>query len=510
MKENKIVAVIDIGSNRIKLNIAQIFSKKKDVILESLKRHINIGKDTFSQGRLELETMHEICFILKDFQKIIREYKVQNVKIVATSGFRDAKNKKYIVEQIKNISGMNVEILNTAQERYYTLKSLHNLLNKDEKLKQEGILIVNIGSGGVELVAYKENKLKLNEYLKIGSLRLKEILKELENETLLFPKILEEFVESKLIFLKKQIINLNIKHFIAQGSGIKNIIQIINLEKNKEIINLDKKSLINFYQKINSMTSNQLVKNFKISELDSQTLLPSIEIFKTLINWTLAENLIISKISLNSGIIMKIKDEQENFSDYFDTMNCVDYIANKYHFDEIHCKWVEKLAIKIFEETKKIHKLREKEKFYLKIASLLHDIGKSISVEDHEWHAYNILLGQQLLGLSDEELLIIANTIRYHGDLEPIYYHENFKELSAENQIIVAKLSAILKMANSLDSSYKQKIEIKKINFKAMKAQIEIVSKKNALLEYWSFQKNSNFFEKVMGINVTLNIISPN
>ena len=183
IKEANAIAAIDIGSNYLRMSIAEINTDEVIKILEDVIKPINIGKDTFTSKKISIQTMHQTCYHLKNFTQLIRDYRVKSYKAISTSGIREAENKQYILEQIRLRTGLNVECINATQERFFMIKAINYNSNLNS-LKQ--VLVVNITSGAVEVSIYEKGRLKFIEQSKIGSLRLRETLGELESKTLDF------------------------------------------------------------------------------------------------------------------------------------------------------------------------------------------------------------------------------------------------------------------------------------------------------------------------------------
>jgi len=501
----EVVASIDIGSNYLRLIIAQINIDGSINVLEELVKTTNIGKDTFSKGRIAVSTIRETCETLKGFTILMKEYKVKNYKAVATSGIREAENREYIIEQIRLASGMRVKIINSAEERFYIYKDLRNYYTSEGSRVLKESIIVNITSGGIEVSTYEKGKLMFTEYLKLGPSRLREVLGDLETKIISFPSIMEEFLESKMYLLKSKIKEMNIKNFIGLGGELNTILQLC---KGKEKDFIRREDIVRFYNDICNKTNEQIVDAYKIPIKKAELLLPSIIILNYFLKITNTKGIYAPKASLRYGILCDISDdlfhkERKNES-LDDIINSVWYIALKYGVDEKHGKQIEKIALSIFDQTKKLHKLGDRERLYLQVASILHDSGNYVSFSDHEIHSYNIIITQSIMGLSDSEVILIANIVRYHINELPNYNYGSYQRLSNEDKITVSKLTAILKIAESLDISHKQKIADINIVNSQDKLLLKIYSQKDNLLEQWSFMNSREFFQEVMGIELEI------
>lgn len=502
----KLISAIDIGSNYIRMSIAEALDNGEMKILEDLVKSTNIGRDTFSQGRISLGTISETCEILKGFSKILKEYGVKDYTAVSTTGMREAENQEYVIEQIKLKAGMELKVINNAEEKFYTYKALRGIYSDFEFMNPKPTLIVNITSGGVEISVYDKNKLVSAEYIKIGSLRLREQLSALENINFDFPEIMEEFIDSKIHFLKQVVEDFHVKNFVGLGGELNTIYSLCYGHKDSA----DKKTFIErekleiLYNKIINMSSDQIIENYEISKKQEEILTPSIIFFKVFLEYTDAKGVYAPGISLRHGVLYDMAEKIFKSSSFEqnnrDIIESALHIALKYETDKKHCYHVRDTALSIFDGTSRFHELGERERLYLEIAAMLHDIGKYISYSEHNMNSYYIIKTQNITGLSNNEVDIIANIAGYHeGDI-PSLVHPNYGALSAKDRLIVSKLTAILQIAESLDVSHKQKISKIDVAVSGDKIYFIPSSKENILLEEWHFNHTVEFFEEVFGI----------
>ena len=103
------------------------------------------------------------------------------------------------------------------------------------------------------------------------------------------------------------------------------------------------------------------------------------------------------------------------------------------------------------------------------------------------------------MGVSNREMDIIANVARYHSEESPSSEHNNYDKLYYKDKLRVAKLSAILKLAEALDISHKQKINKFEVSISGKEIFFKFKATQDTLLEEWNFTKHALFFEEVMG-----------
>lgn len=508
LQKDEIVAAIDVGSNALRMQIAEIKGNGKTHILEDVRKAVTIGKDTFTYGKVRINTIYEVCEILSGFLKLIKEYRIKTYRAVTTSGVREAANRDYVLDQIHQKTGLTIEIINNAEERFLTYKAIQDKLDNYEDIQEKGTVIVDIGSGGVELSLYK-GRLQFTEYIKVGSLRLREVLADLEKRTLDFPDIMEQFIESKIYLLQPIIDNYHIQNFVGLGGEMKTISSLCskNISHN-EPRKIQHAELKRLRDQLRTMTVDHITKELKVSQERAEILLPSVIIFLQFLEMTNAEFIYAPMVSLRDGLVADMVDHKyetsrvERFQQ--DIISSVRCMGSKYQYDKNHAAFIEEMSDAIFDQTRKLHGLSERARFYLQIAAILHDIGKFISINRHDENSYEIIRSSDIMGLSNRELMLLSNIVRYHSEEIPNIEHDSYRDLDEKDRLLVSKLAAILQIADSLDITHHQKIDDIKVMFEDDHIIFRVNTNENLLLEEWTFNSRIQFFEEVFGVRPIL------
>jgi exopolyphosphatase / guanosine-5'-triphosphate,3'-diphosphate pyrophosphatase len=126
-------------------------------------------------------------------------------------------------------------------------------------------------------------------------------------------------------------------------------------------------------------------------------------------------------------------------------------LMRRYESEVEHARHVCRLALNFFDQLQSLHHLNELERQWLEAAALLHDIGWSQPGQAHHKASLQLILQEGMPGWSEEELLVVANIARYHRKSPPKAKHRYFARLPAVHQVTVARLAAILRLADGLD-----------------------------------------------------------
>lgn len=508
MRRN-LIAAINVGSYTIQMKIGEINKAGRFRELERFRKRAIFGHDTFTKEKVSFESADKACDTLRSFKETMDAYQIKKYKIMATSAIREASNRDYILDQIKLKTGFEIEVIDNSQEQFLMLKGIKDKLENYETLIQEGVVVVVMGTGSIQITTYYQGELKSSQNVKMGALRVKEILGDLEDETLKYYDILEEYIDVNLEGLDIFTDSYTYEHLILVGGEIDVIPRLISTETVEGTYYFKKKIFKRLLEELKSQSTQEIKRAYEIETEQADILLPAMLLFQKFISITTSKEMIIPNVSLVDGIIKTIHQELYHLrvkdSTVQDIITNAIVLAKKYNYNKAHSKKVEENALLLFRRLKKVHGLGD-EDILLEVACILHDIGKYISLDKHSVHSYDLIRSLELFGMSRMDMEMVANISRYHSMAVPKEKESNFTNLPSEKKIIVAKLIAIIRIADALDRSHQQKIWLTSVKLKDNKLLIKGKAKKSTLLEEWNFERKSEFFVEVFGITPVLKI----
>jgi exopolyphosphatase/guanosine-5'-triphosphate,3'-diphosphate pyrophosphatase len=174
-------------------------------------------------------------------------------------------------------------------------------------------------------------------------------------------------------------------------------------------------------------------------------------------------------------------------------------LAERCNYWPEHAAQVARLALSIFEQTRGVHGLTDREREWLEYAALLHDIGVHISYERHHKHSEYLITNGALRGFEPDEVVVIALTARYHRRAEPARRHAEFGALPRRSRRVVRRLAAILRLAESLDRSHSQAVASIEFHDRGDDGLLRIRARDEAELELWAAQRHAGPFERLIG-----------
>ena len=222
-------------------------------------------------------------------------------------------------------------------------------------------------------------------------------------------------------------------------------------------------------------------------------------------------------IRLCDGIVaeyatdMKLIKMKHNFDS--DIISASRNMANRYRCKTPHSEQVEIYALKIFDTMKRYHGMSGRERLLLQIAVIVHACGKFISVRNTAECSYNIIMSTEIIGLSHLEREIIANVLRYNTkefDYNQVHVETDLANIAGtygtrkEVTILIAKLTAILRLADSMDCAHKQTLKNCKMAVKEDMLMVTNDYRRDMMLDVISFEEKAAFFEEIFGIRPVL------
>ena len=503
--KNRTAAVIDVGSNELRLKIAESVRGKFKYI-ENLTYPLSLGRDTFDTGKISFEKVEKTCAIIKNFLAATEEYGVRasDVRVIATTAVREAVNSEYILDQIKIKTGLDIRVIDDMDEKLYIYKFVSSLIG--DGLKQSAMMVY-IGSGNIGMSVLEDGRIPFLQNIKVGSLRISEMFGDIAEYSGEFYVVLEEYLNSFTDILEDELPR-QIKNFIVSGNEIAMVAELAQAEKDSVFYTITKERFTALYDDLKNKTTDRISSEYRLPMEKAEVLLPAMCIYSNLLRLTQADVIISPQILLSDAIVyeMLFPEEFAAISKEFNKNAVLSAraLAKKYNAIEGHFAKVEDFALKIFDKMKRVHGMGAREKLLLQVAAVLHDAGKFINLKEHYHHSYNIARGSDIVGLNQREMEIVALICRYHSRLIPTMEDENYARLGAYDRVLVSKLSAILRIADSLDRSHTQKFDGLDVKLTETELIMTMTTDKNTDLESWALNERAVFFEEVFGIKASV------
>lgn len=502
----KVVSVIDIGSNMLRMRLSQL-SKGALEHLDVLERPIKIGHEVFLSGRISMESIQDISFHLKGFSKLMQEYGCSRYSAVATTAFREAENQAVAVDQIKIRNRISVEVLDEGEETTLIYFEMLKRLQTCAELTPGSALLCYIGTGSLGVALYDGTEIVATRSVPLGSLKISEMLMGLQDKTPDFHTVLEEFLNSFMKRLKVHISYVEVKNLVVAGKAIDQIVRFCGgNDADTASPLLSKQRLIEAYGQIKRLSPLQISMAYGMSQDQAEVFYTLTAIFVKIAEICSERSILAPKIEIWDSLARQMLEPQYKQAYRLhieqNAVSSALAMAKRYCCDMQHIQRVGEYACLLFDKTKRYHGLKGSYRMLLHLAALLHDCGHFTNTKDHRSSTFNLIKNSYLYGLNDDEIELIARITAY--DQRKNASFSGLQGEAAEAEMTVAKLSALLWLANTLDKSHMGKISALKVRVQDRRLQIGATSDYDLMLEYWAFEECAPFFEDVFGIRPRL------
>lgn len=502
----EVFAAIDVGSYEMALKIFELSDKRGVKELDHVRHRMDLGSETYATGKIGSRHVDEMMKILTEFRQIMKTYGATHYKAYGTSAIRETRDIVVLQELIRQRTHIQIDVLSNSEQRFLDYKSIALKNVEFQEVIKRPTAIIDIGGGSIQISLFEKDALIATQNLKTGVLRLHAIMQTVHATRNRYFELISELVGSQLaVFSKMYLKDRKIENLIIIDDYVSPVVRKLKSDPGMEGF-ISSHEYNGILEKASDANAAQVAKKLDMPEENIPLLYVSGILIKCIIDLTKAENIWAPGVTLCDGIAYEYAEKKNfikaphNFE--HDIISCAQNISKRYMGSKSRRETLWKIASEIFDNTKKIHGLSKRDRLLLQVATMLHDCGKYISMINLGDCSFNIIMSTEIIGLSHKERTIVANVVRYNH--EPFdHYGEGsryLEGLSYEDYLVVAKLTAILRVANSLDRTHKQKFKDVKVTVKDRELIINIDTRDDITLEKGLFTNRAQFFEEVFGI----------
>lgn len=494
-------AAIDIGSYVIEMKVFEMSSRVGIREIDCIRYRLELGKDAYRMGKIGTEKVEKLCEILNSFMETMKGYKVNEYRVCATSAIRELGNRNILLDYIEKRTGLQLEVLGNAEQRFLDYKSIASRENEFNRIIQKGTAIVDMGGGSIQLSLFDKDSLIATQNIRVGNLRLREKVAEFESMIAHKELVFKELINDELLsFQKLYVKEREIKNIIVVGDDIREFAGKSSMTREE---------FFQLYEELKNGDSMELSETHGMTEESVHLLYPSFVIYKSFMENVGGDTVWMPGLQLCDGIAYdyavrnKIIKSTHSFDD--DIIASARNVAKRYQCNKNHYRLLENIGLKIFDKTRRLHGLGNRERLLLQIAVILHGCGKYVSLSHPAQSGYHIIMETEIIGLSAAEREIIANVVRFNTQ-DFVYYNQisEYSSITRDAYLLIAKLTAILRIANALDRSHKQKIQDPVISIKNNKLVIVVHTDEDLTIEKGFFPHKAEFFKEVFHLEPEL------
>jgi exopolyphosphatase / guanosine-5'-triphosphate,3'-diphosphate pyrophosphatase len=507
-------AVIDIGTNSIRLGVVQPEGELTYQLLTQQKEVVRLGEGEFTANRLTPEAMERGLLVVQKFVDVARGYGVaeEDMVVLGTAALREAANQQEFVERAREDAGVKVHVISGAEEARLIYLGVVSGLD----LGDQRALVLDIGGGSTEMSAGEQSGPDLLESLKVGAIRVAGLFTDGETgpiEPQLYGRM-QNYVRGMAVHSVKRVRDSGFDVMFGSSGTIQNLAEIATRARGDGsmlrgmFVTLDE--LSEQAARLCELSLEQRRKVPGINPERADIIIAGAAVLTTLMAEVGGTRIYPSGRALREGIIVDRLARRGGIPEYPGEsvrLRSVFQLARRCQFEEAHSAVVARLALSLFDQFRDLdlHPYGEAERELLYYAAILHDIGGFVSYSDHHRHGYYLVRNSPLLGFDTTEIGMLAGMVLHHRKGLPKKKSGPLAELGRHEREVVTTLSTLLRLAESLDRGHLDEVREVRCRLDATGEELvlELVSDADCQLELWGLENHRAVVREVFGKRLT-------
>jgi len=505
------IAAIDIGTNSVHMIVVRVRPDLSFEVIDREKAMVRLGAGGLDGKELTTEAMGAALQALSKFKRLAESHTVDKILAAATSATREARNGGEFLSRIEAETGIRPRVITGAEEaRLIHLAAVYGV-----DVGSARAVVIDIGGGSTEITLGTATSVQAARSFKIGVIRLTERFVKSDPLSGRDEQKLSKHILSEIDRHCEQITSTGFDRVIGTSGTILSLGTVATAMSDGAIPN----ELRNL--RVGAKQIRRLRKEVVGLSLAQRLTIPGLDprradlvvaggvLLDTILRRLGAEDITLCDLALREGLVLDYIRRNSKHIAHVDSIPDVRRrssleLAERCNYYAEHAQQVVRLALAIFDQTRTVHGLTDREREWLEFAALLHDIGSLISYERHHRHSYYLIRNGDLRGFDPDEIEVVALVARYHRRGTPKRSHEEYSRLPSPLRKTVRTLASILRVAESLDRSHTQTIAGLDFRDRGADALLQIKTTGDAELEVWATNRTLQPFEALLGKPVRL------
>src|SRR4030088_3134445 len=508
------LAAIDIGTNSLHMIVVRVRSDLSFEVIDREKEMVRLGAGGLDGRALTPEAVHAARQVLSKFRRLAESHRVDEIIAAATSAVREAENGGEFLHAVTEQTGIRARVIaGTEEARLIHIAAVYGVGTASDVA-----VVVDIGGGSVEVTRGAGANVELGRSFKLGVIRLTERFVKSDPLEPRDERKLVRHIDTEIGKYLHQVARDGFERVIGTSGTILSIGAVASAAEGLA----PGASLRN--RRFAAKQIRRVRKDLVALDLEKRLRVPGLEprradlavagaiLLDEILKRLGAEEITLCDLSLREGLVLdyiaRHRKEIAQADRYPDVRRrSVFELAERCNYWPEHSQHVARLAIGLFDQTRAIHGLTDREREWLEYAAILHDIGVHISYEGHHKHSYYLVKNGDLRGFEPDEIEAIALVARYHRQATPKRKHDGVGQLRRRLRRAGTQ-AAILRLAESLDRSHAQTITGLELHDRGDDDLLQLRTSGDAELELWAAARHAAPFETLTGKPLRIEVSS--
>ena len=500
MSEPVHIAAIDAGSNAVRLSVARAYSALDIEPLHTERYPLRLGESVFVRHRFSEETFKKGVKAFRHLRGIMDEFGVTQYRAVATSASREARNRNAFVRHIKQKAHIELELIGGAEESRLGREAVIAALGPENSPR----CIIDLGGGSLEISILREHAVEHSAQLPAGAVRL---MTTLNIPGVIRPPQAEQVRRYVRALLESRLPsrpNLGESIAVAVGGNAETLATIAPGPRMHGLPTLQLPLLRERLADILGRDLRDRMKTYGVRRDRADVMGIAAVTLIALGRYLNIRTLMIPVVGVREGLLQEIardafsrKEPHRYNAEARQLLVGARSFARRLEYDQRHAEHVRELSILLFDQLQPLHHLPAQSRVLLEAGALLHDVGHMVSHRGHHKHGEYLTLNGDIPGLEGRDRAVVAALVRYHNrKSEPAGHHSAYSSLNNNDKRIARRLAAILRIAEALDHSHRQRVMNLRASFQRGAVGLQVTARGDAVEDLRDANRSVELFEK--------------
>jgi exopolyphosphatase / guanosine-5'-triphosphate,3'-diphosphate pyrophosphatase len=500
MSEPVHIAAIDAGSNAVRLSVARAYSALDIEPLHTERYPLRLGESVFVRHRFSEETFTKGVKAFRHLRGIMDEFGVTQYRAVATSASREAHNRNAFVRHINQKAHIELEVIGGAEESRLGREAVIAALGPENPPR----CIIDLGGGSLEISVLREHAVEHSAQLPAGAVRL---MTTLNIPGVIRPPQAEQVRRYVRALLESRLPsrpNLGESIAAAVGGNAETLAAVAPGPRMHGLPTLQLPLLRERLADILGRDVRDRMKAYGVRRDRADVMGIAAVTLITLGRYLNIRTLMIPTVGVREGLLQEIardafsrKEPHRYNAEARQLLVGTRSFARRLEYDQRHAEHVRELSILLFDQLQPLHHLPAQSRVLLEAGALLHDVGHMVSHRGHHKHGEYLALNGDIPGLEGRDRAVVASLVRYHNrKSEPAGHHSAYSSLNNNDKRIARRLAAILRIAEALDHSHRQRVTNLRASFQRGAVGLQVTARGDAVEDLRDANRSVELFEK--------------
>lgn len=448
------VAVADVGTNSSHLLIAEGQGGDHYRVLDALKDSTRLGECLAPDGTLTAEGEDRLASALTRFRELALGAGAAEVRVYATSALREAPNGQAVAGRMRERTGIYPSIISGEREGELTYRGVAHSV----ELGPDNVLL-DLGGGSLEFVRGDQASALEVVSLPLGSIRMtRAFIPDGEGKPGQVRALRQGVQQALEPYAQGLRARPGTQFFLSSGTAEAAAQAISTLRGEVGGVNGVSFTVTELAHLLEQVRRTKPAARARIPGLErrTQTIVAGLAVLHAALDTLGAGTVTVSEGALREGMLLEELSRYQRFTQGLSArQRSVLGTAERFRVDLGHAQQVAELSRDLLSRLSSAGEVfPEEARSLLTAASVLHECGLVVAQSSHHKHSAYLIRHVGLRGFSPHDIELIAQVARYHRRSGPKATHPEFVSLLSADQRVVARLAAILRVADGLDRSH--------------------------------------------------------